>query len=58
MLYAAISFIMIVYTVHHLIIQANAKKLAVVQQMNMARDVALGMEYLSALGFIHKVNKV
>ena len=37
-----------------MIVQAN-EKLAIVQQMNIARDVALGMEYLSALGFVHRV---
>lgn len=37
-----------------MIMQAN-EKLAMVQQMNIARDVAFGMEYLSALGFVHRV---
>ena len=31
-------------------------KLAIIQQINMARDVATGMGYLSTLGFIHRVS--
>ncbi len=36
--------------------QANIKKLPMVQQMNIARDVAFGMEYLSTFrGYVHGV---
>ena len=38
--------------------QASNKKLPIVQQMNIARDIGLGMEYLSALGFIHGVRLI
>ena len=46
------------YTSFQFIMQASNKKLSIVQQMNIARDIGFGMEYLSALGFIHGVRLI
>ncbi len=38
--------------------QKNVEALGTMCQLKMARDVAQGMNYLSAVGFVHKVSYI
>lgn len=40
----------------YLTLQANDEKLGLTRLLKMAKSVATGMDYLSAIGFVHRVS--